>query len=51
VLAYVVAHEVAHLEERGHGPTFWARVGDLVDGVDAARAWLRRHGAALHRYG
>lgn len=51
VLAYVVAHEMAHLAIRGHGPAFWALVGDLVDGVDEGRAWLRRHGPGLHRYG
>ena len=51
VLDYVVAHEVAHLAERGHGPAFWRTVAGLVDDVDGARAWLNRHGAALHRYG
>ena len=51
VLTYVVAHEVAHLAERGHGPAFWSLVGDLTDGVDEARAWLRRDGPGLHRYG
>lgn len=51
VLDYVVAHELAHLRHHGHGPAFWAAVDDL--GVDAAggRAWLRRHGGALFRYG
>jgi predicted metal-dependent hydrolase len=51
VLDYVVAHEVAHLAESGHGPAFWATVAGLTDGVEAARQWLRRHGPALHRYG
>jgi predicted metal-dependent hydrolase len=52
VLEYVVAHELAHLAERNHGPRFWAVVAELHgDGVDHARAWLRRHGPGLHRYG
>lgn len=46
-----VAHEVAHLKHMNHGPAFH----DLVRAIspadpDAARAWLRREGAGLHRY-
>ena len=51
VLDYVVAHEVAHLAERNHGARFWAHVARLCEDPETARAWLRRHGAALHRYG
>lgn len=47
-----VAHEVAHRVHMHHGPTFHALVAELV-GVDAdrSRAWLKRHGAALHWVG
>lgn len=47
-----VAHEVAHLIHLNHGPDFHALVAQLL-GEDPrpARAWLRRHGAALHRIG
>jgi predicted metal-dependent hydrolase len=51
VLDYVVAHEVAHLAVRDHGPRFWRTVATLVDDAATARAWLRRHGPALYRYG
>jgi len=52
VLDYVTAHEVAHLKEMNHGPAFWAHVESLTPGArDPARAWLRTHGAALHRVG
>lgn len=46
------AHEVAHRIEMNHSPRFHALVATLVgaDG-DLARAWLRRHGAALHWFG
>lgn len=46
-----VAHEVAHLKHMNHGPDFHALVRAIspVD-PDAARAWLRREGAGLHRY-
>jgi predicted metal-dependent hydrolase len=51
VLDYVAAHEVAHLKEMNHGPRFWALVDRLHPDVDRCRAWLKRHGSALHRYG
>ena len=51
VLDYVVAHEVAHLVEPNHGPRFWRLVGQLTPDVDGPRAWLRRHGHRLLRYG
>ncbi|WP_212525198.1 SprT family zinc-dependent metalloprotease [Actibacterium sp. MT2.3-13A] len=49
VLDYVVAHEVAHLAEMNHSPAFWALVERLCPGHRAPRAWLRAHGALLHR--
>ena len=54
VLTYVAAHEVAHLKHMNHGAAFWRTVESLVSpDVDwsLAREWLRRSGAAMHRYG
>lgn len=51
VLDYVVAHEVAHLRYKGHGPRFWQLVERLTGDVAGARAWLRRNGDSLFRYG
>lgn len=51
ILDYVAAHEVAHLAEMNHGPRFWALVRRHCPQTERARAWLRRHGAGLHRYG
>jgi hypothetical protein len=51
VLDYVVAHEVAHLAHRNHGPQFWALVEDLTSRTGEARAWLSAHGRSLHSYG
>jgi predicted metal-dependent hydrolase len=46
-----VAHEVAHLRHMHHGPDFHALVRAISPAdPDQARAWLRREGAALHRY-
>ncbi len=51
VMDYVVAHEVAHLVELNHGRRFWRLVEELAGDSRAPRAWLRRHGAQLLRYG
>jgi predicted metal-dependent hydrolase len=51
VLDYVVAHEMAHFTHPGHGPEFWRTVAQLTEHMDAGRAWLRRHGRGLFRYG
>lgn len=46
-----VAHELAHLLHMDHSPAFHAAHRRIL-GEDPrpARAWLRAHGAALHRY-
>ncbi|WP_374213614.1 M48 family metallopeptidase [Jannaschia sp. LMIT008] len=48
VLDYVAAHEVGHLAHMDHSPRFWACVERLMPDYAPRRAWLRRHGAALH---
>jgi predicted metal-dependent hydrolase len=51
VLDYVVAHEVAHLSEMNHGPSFWRLVETLSPDSAVARDWLRRHRGRLLSYG
>ena len=51
VMDYVVAHEVAHLVHRDHGPAFWALTGTLTARMNEAKAWLNAHGRGLHRFG
>jgi hypothetical protein len=51
VFNYVIAHEVAHLREMNHSPKFWALVARLNPDAASSRAWLRRHGAELLRFG
>jgi predicted metal-dependent hydrolase len=48
VIDYLAAHEVAHLTEMNHGPRFWALCEKLCPGTKDAKAWLKRHGSALH---
>ncbi len=51
VLDYLAAHEVAHMVHMNHSQKFWAVVGRASPDVDRAEAWLKAHGASLHRYG
>ncbi|OYX15215.1 MAG: metal-dependent hydrolase [Rhizobiales bacterium 32-66-8] len=51
VLEYLAAHEVAHRLEMNHGPHYWRHVERVYPARRTAEAWLRTHGAALHRYG
>jgi predicted metal-dependent hydrolase len=34
-----------------HSPRFWALTKRLAPDTDRAEAWLKAHGADLHRYG
>jgi predicted metal-dependent hydrolase len=47
VLEYVVAHELAHLRHRSHGPDFWNYLGTLVPNWQASKAWLDKHQSGL----
>ena len=51
VLDYLAAHEVAHLRELNHSHKFWRLTRSLFPRTDEAEAWMKRHGAQLHRYG
>jgi predicted metal-dependent hydrolase len=51
VIDYMVAHEVSHLAHMNHSSRFWRQVEELAGDVEEAKAWLREHGAGLHRYG
>ena len=51
VLNYLAAHEVAHRVHLNHSPRFWALTKRLAPDTDRAEAWLKAHGAELHRYG
>ena len=49
VLDYVAAHEVAHLREMNHSDRFWTICEGLCPATDAAKDWLKKNGAGLHR--
>jgi len=50
VLAYVAAHEVAHLKHMNHSKDFWKTVEYLFGTYKEERAWLKQNGSSLHRY-
>lgn len=47
VINYLVAHEVAHLQEMNHGPKFWKLCDELCPDTERCKAWLKRNGGAL----
>ena len=44
IAEYVVVHEIAHLHERNHTPTFWLRVERAMPDYAQRKAWLAEHG-------
>lgn len=49
VLAYLCAHEVAHLKEMNHGKKFWALVEQLCPNYQSLRKWLKQNGQELYQ--
>lgn len=47
VLEYVVVHEMAHLQQRSHGPAFWTFLGQLMPDYAEPKAWLDAHQGSL----
>jgi predicted metal-dependent hydrolase len=47
VLEYVVAHELAHLRHRSHGPAFWDFLRSVVPDFEASKAWLEARQGSL----
>lgn len=44
---YIIVHELCHLKEMNHGPSFWLLVAEVIPGYEVCRAELR----ALDRKG
>lgn len=42
LIDYVIAHELAHLDEMNHGPRFWARVSELCPDYLSRRTRLKK---------
>ena len=50
VLDYVVVHEVCHLVELNHGPSFWRLVAKRRPGFADSKSWLDEHGWEILAY-
>ena len=48
VIDYVVVHELCHLRELNHSPSFWAQVGAILPDYKTNRKWLKHNGAKLY---
>lgn len=44
IAEYVVVHEIAHLHEPHHTPSFWLRVERAMPDFSQRRVWLAEHG-------
>jgi predicted metal-dependent hydrolase len=51
ILEYLAAHEVTHILHMDHSPTFWKVTRRMFPDTERAEAWLKVHGAGLHRFG
>nr|WP_314447409.1 SprT family zinc-dependent metalloprotease [uncultured Sphingomonas sp.] len=47
VLEYVVAHELAHLRVRSHGPSYWSLLREVEPDYEKSKAWLDRNQSEL----
>ncbi len=50
IVAYVVAHEVAHIREHNHSPAFWKLVAGLCPNYMESEDWLKKNGKTLYSY-
>ena len=47
VLDYVIVHELAHLEDKSHSPSFWRIVEKVMPNYEEAKTWLKFNGAGM----
>ena len=47
IIDYVVVHELCHIREHNHSPSFWKLVGKVIPGYKNCRAWLTANGPNL----
>ena len=47
VIDYVVAHEIAHLQEKNHANKFWNKVRILFPNYQESQRWLKSNGHLL----
>ncbi len=50
VVDYVCAHEVSHLKEMNHSPSFWKTVQSIMPEYKTHKKWIKSHGHTLIQY-
>lgn len=48
VVDYVIIHELAHLKEHNHSPSFWKVVRYALPNYEEQVNWLKKHGSKLY---
>jgi len=48
VIDYIVAHEVAHIQEKNHSNRFWNLLERVIPDYGVHRLWLRKNGHLLN---
>ncbi len=48
VFDYILAHEMAHMIERGHTENFWRIVSRVISDYEDHKTWLQVHGVELN---
>lgn len=44
IIDYVVVHELCHLVEMNHSPSFWKKVSEVLPDYQSRRKWLKENG-------
>lgn len=50
VINYVVVHEMCHMVEKNHGPSFWSLVASIVPNYQEQKLWLKNNGIYLNTF-
>jgi predicted metal-dependent hydrolase len=49
IIDYVIVHELAHLIEANHTPTFWNILRAQAPTMEKAKSWLKENGQLLEQ--
>lgn len=47
VIDYVIVHELAHIGQLNHSPTYWRKVADILPDYKKREKWLKENGGLL----
>jgi predicted metal-dependent hydrolase len=47
VIDYVIVHELAHIGQLNHSPTYWRKVAEILPDYKKREKWLKENGGLL----